>query len=148
MITQTIGDLYDRCTENFGDHVALTYQGRHHTYAQLGENARRIAGALQALGLEKGDKVAFLMANCPEYVFCEYAVAKIGAIRVPLAVLLASADHVYMMNQVKAKVLVYHEKMVDRVQQMIPELETVEHFICVAESAQSVPSRTSCTCRP
>jgi len=140
MITQTIGDLYDRCTENFGSHIALTYQGRHHTYAQLGENARRIAGALQALGLEKGDKVAFLMANCPEYVFCEYAVAKIGAIRIPLAVLLASADHVYMMNHVKAKVLIYHEKMVDRVQKMIPELETVEHFICVAESARSVPS--------
>jgi acyl-CoA synthetase (AMP-forming)/AMP-acid ligase II len=139
MITQTIGDLYDRCTGNFGAKIALTYQGGHHTYAQVGENARRIANALQTLGLVKGDKVAFLMANCPEYVFCEYAVAKIGAIRVPLAVLLGSGDHVYMMNTVRATTLVYHEKMVGRVLEMIPALETVEHFICVAESAGSVP---------
>jgi len=103
MITQTIGDLYDRCTENFGAHPALTYKGRHCSYARMGENARRIANALQSLGLAKSDKVAFLMANCPEYVFCEYAVAKIGAIRIPLAVLLSPADHIYMMNQVKAR---------------------------------------------
>ena len=139
MITQTIGDLYDRCTANFGADIALTYHGRHHTYAELGENARRIANALQALGLGKGDKVAFLMANCPEYVFCEYAVAKIGAIRVPLAVLLSSGDHVYMMNKVGAKTLIYHEKMIARVQAMAPQLETVEHYICVAGSPADVP---------
>jgi len=138
MITQTIGELYDRCTENFGAHIALTYKGNNHSYAQVGENARRIANAMQRLGLAKGDKVAFLMANCPEYVFCEYATAKIGTIRVPLAVLLNSADHIYMMNQVKAKALIYHEKLADRVRGMIPELETVEHFICVAEEPQSV----------
>ncbi|MEE4608334.1 MAG: AMP-binding protein, partial [Desulfobacteraceae bacterium] len=138
MITQTLGDLYDRCTENFGEHIALTYKGRHHSYAQIGDNARRIANALQTLGLVKSDKVAFLMANCPEYVFCEYAVAKIGAIRIPLAVMLGSADHVYMMNQVKAKVLIYHEKMTDRVLKMMPDLETVKHFICVADTPESV----------
>ena len=139
MITQTIGDLYDRCSQNFGSHIALTYQGRHHTYDQMGRNAYCIANALQTLGFSKGDKIALLMANCSEYVFCEYAVAKIGAIRVPLAVLLSISDHVYMMNQVQATTLIYHEKMVGRVQEMIPTLETVKHYICVAESAESVP---------
>ncbi len=139
MITQTIGDLYDRCAENFGAYTALTYKGRHYSYAHMGKSARCIANALQSLGLAKGDKVAFLMANCPEYVFCEYAVAKIGAIRIPLAVLLSSADHIYMMNQVKARVLIYHEKMEQRVQEMIPSLETVKHFICVAAAPEDVP---------
>jgi fatty-acyl-CoA synthase len=138
MITQTIGDLYDRCTADFSDHIALTYKGNHHTYAQLGENARRIGNALQGLGLAKGDKVAFLMANCSEYVFCEYAVAKIGAIRIPLAVLLSAGDHVYMMNKVGAKALIYHEKLAGRVEEMLPELKTVEHFICVAGAKENV----------
>ncbi len=138
MISQTIGDLYDRCTTNFSDHVALTYKGGNHTYGEIHENAYRIGNALQGLGLEKGDKIAFLMANCSEYVFCEYAIAKIGAIRVPLAVLLSSGDHVYMMNTVEAKALIYHEKMAGRVLEMMPELKTVKHFICVAESEESV----------
>lgn len=138
MISQTIGDLYDRCVKFYGKHVALTFGDSHYTYSEMGCNALSIGGALQALGLKKGDNVAFLMANCPEYVFCEYAVAKIGAIRVPLAVLLNSSDHIYMMNTAECSTLIYHEKMVDRVQEMMPSLKTVKHFICVADEAKKV----------
>jgi len=138
MINQTLGDLYDRCTRQFAQEIALTYKGNHHTYADLGENSLRIGNGLQELGIAKGDKVAFLMANCPEYVFCEYAVAKTGAVRVPLAVLLGSEDHIYMMNLVKARVLIYHEKMADRVEEMIPRLKSVEQFICVADKKETV----------
>jgi len=138
MITKTIADLYDQCTGDYSHHTALVYKDKSHTYGQINENGLKIAAALQKLGVEKGDKAAFLMANCPEYVFCEYAVAKTGAVRVPLAVLLGASDHVYMMNHVGAKVLIYHEKLAGRINDMARELETVEHFICVAESAESV----------
>jgi len=138
MISQTIGDLYDRCVQYYGDNIALTYGDQNVTYAEIGHNGRCIASALQKIGLKKGDRVGFLMANCTEYVFCEYAVAKIGAIRVPLAVLLNPDDHIYMMNTVACTTLVYHEKMKDRVQQMMPSLESVEKFICVAQDKGNV----------
>ena len=51
--------------------------------------------------------------------------AKIGCIRVPLAVLLSSGDHVYMMNQAECTTLIYHEKMAPRVKEMMPQLSTV-----------------------
>jgi acyl-CoA synthetase (AMP-forming)/AMP-acid ligase II len=105
----------------------------------MGENAYRLANAFLELGLQKGQRVAFLMANCPEYIFTEYALAKIGAVRVPLAVLLNSDDHVYMMNHSEAVVLVYHEKLTARVLAMLPQLETVKHFICVSADAGNVP---------
>lgn len=138
MISQTIGKLYDRCVEYYSEHIALTYGNSNYTYSEMGHNALCIAGAMQELGLKKGDKIAFLMANCSEYVFCEYAAAKIGAIRIPLAVLLNPADHIYMMNTVECNTLIYHEKMADRVQEMMPLLETVEHFICVADVPENV----------
>ena len=138
MISQTIGDLYDRCVQYYGENIALTYGDQNVTYAEMGYNGRRIASALQKMGLNKGDRVAFLMANCTEYVFCEYAVAKIGAIRIPLAVLLNPADHIYMMNTVSCTTLVYHEKMKDRVEQMMPSLESVENYICAAEDPGNV----------
>jgi acyl-CoA synthetase (AMP-forming)/AMP-acid ligase II len=135
----TVGELYDSCVAYYGSAVALKLGDRSWTYAELGDNASRLATALHGLGLEKGDRVAFLMANCPEYLFAEYALAKLGAVRVPLAVLLGSDHHVYMMNHSESTTLVYHEKLAERVQQMLPELETVRRFICVSEDPSKVP---------
>jgi len=138
MISMTIGDYYDRCVDFFGDRIALTFKDQSHTYREMGHKANCLLNALQKLGLKKGDKVSFLMANCPEYVFCEYAVAKSGCIRVPLAVLLGSNDHIYMMNQAECTTLIYHQRMAARVQEMIPQLETVKNFICVGGDPASL----------
>ncbi len=132
----TLGNLYDACTTYYADQVAIKFGGRAITYRQLRENAYRLANAFQSIGIKKGDKVAFLMVNCPEYIFTEYALAKIGAVRVPLAVALGGADHVYMMNHSEAKVLIYHARLTPRVKEMLPQLQTVQQFVCVgAESA-------------
>ena len=112
MITLSIGDYYDRCVNFFGDRTALTYKDQSYTYHEVGHKAKCLANALQTkIDLEKGAKIAFLMANCPEYIFCEYAIAKVGGIRVPLAVLLSSNDHIYMMNQAECSALIYHESL-------------------------------------
>ncbi len=138
MITLTVGDLYDRCVEYYSDRVALTYKDQSVTYKEMGYRANCLVTALDGLGLKKGDRVGFLMANCPEYIYCEYAVAKAGATRVPLAVLLNPDDHIYMLNLVECTTLIYHEKMAERIKGMIPELKTVKNFICVAADPASV----------
>ena len=138
MVPITVGDLYDRSVQFYGKHTAITFGDISYTYCQMGDKANRLATAFQDLGLKKGDKVAFLMANCPEYIFCEYALAKNGGIRVPLAVLLGSEDHSYMMNLTECKALVYHENLADRVKEMMPRLDTVTTFICVGEKHEAV----------
>ena len=135
----TVGELYDICVAHYGPQAALKFRQRTCTYEELGENAYRVANAFHALGLKKGDRVAFLMANCPEYIFTEYALAKLGAVRVPLAVLLGSEHHVYMMNHSKSVALVYHESQAPRVKAIIPQLETVRHFICISEDPGAAP---------
>lgn len=135
----TVGELYDRAVAHGGDRVAITDGPRAFTYRQLGDQALRLAAALQALGLGRGDRVAFLMANCAEYVACEYAVARIGATRVPLAVLLGNDDHAYMMNFARCRALVYHAKLAGRVAAMAPGLDSVGHFIRVGTTADPLP---------
>jgi acyl-CoA synthetase (AMP-forming)/AMP-acid ligase II len=138
MIAWTVGELYDRCVDFYGPETAITYKDQSYTYKEMGHKADCLVRAFQELGLGKGDTVSFLMANCPEYVFCEIAVAKSGCVRVPLAVLLSSSDHVYMMNQAESTTLIYHESMASRVKEMIPRLETVKNFICVSRDSASV----------
>lgn len=129
MFGLTIGDYYDRAIDAFHDRIAVKSQNETYTYGQIRTGAYRLARALANLGFKKGDRIAFLMPNCPEYIFCEYALAKLGIVRVPLAVLLLSKDHIYMMNQAKCKAIIYHERMASRVMEMIPSLKTVEKFI-------------------
>jgi len=140
MIEHTVADLYERAVRLGGDRTALTQGDRSMTYRQLGEDAARLGNAFTALGVASGDRVAFLMANCMEYVACEYAVARVGAVRVPLAVLLANADHVYMMNFARCTTLVYHEKLAARVLEMQPQLTTVRHYVCVSDEPGRVPA--------
>ncbi|TFH47494.1 MAG: long-chain fatty acid--CoA ligase, partial [Lysobacterales bacterium] len=115
MLSSTVGELYDRCVDFYGRHTAITHGSRSITYEQLGKNAKCLARGLQDQGVKKGENIAFLMANCPEYIFFEYALAKIGAVRVPLAVLLSPPDHFYMMNEAQCTTLIYHESMSQRV---------------------------------
>ena len=136
----TCADLYDRSVAAFRQNTAILFNDEKFTYDDLQKNAYSLANALDKLGLKKGDRVAFLMANCPEYIYCEYALGKLGMVRVPLAVLLNSKDHIYMMNQSECKAIIYHEKMAGRVKEMIPSLETVKHFICAAKDITAVPA--------
>jgi acyl-CoA synthetase (AMP-forming)/AMP-acid ligase II len=131
MIRATVGELYDRCVRDYGPRVAVTCGETQFTYDGLAERAAGLHAALHELGIRPKERIAFLMANCAEYVFCEYAVAKAGATRVPLAVLLAPDDHIYMMNFARCTTLIYHVKFVERVLAMQPKLETVQRFICI-----------------
>lgn len=140
MSGMTVGMLYDRCVQFYGDSTAIKQGAATYTYAEMGASGARLIGALKALGVQKGENVAFLMANCPEYIFCEYALAKIGAPRVPLAVLLSSADHIYMMNHAECTTLIYHQKLAARVAEMRPHLKTVHRFICVSDDPAALPA--------
>ena len=139
MLRSTVGELYDRCVDFYADHIAITHGSRSVSYGEMGVSAKSLARALQDLGISKGANIAFLMANCPEYFFCEYALAKIGAIRVPLAVLLSPHDHVYMMNEAECTTLIYHQSMRQRVEGMIPDLLTVTRFICIGDGKNLLP---------
>lgn len=133
MLRTTVGELYDRCVDFYGRRIAITHGSRSVTYDEMGANSKSLARALQDDGVSKGENIAILMANCSEYIFCEYALAKIGAVRVPLAVLLSPQDHIYMMNEAECTTLIYHESMFERVEGMIPGLKTVNRYICVGK---------------
>jgi len=134
----TAGYLYDWCTSFYKNEVAIRYFNQTFTYGEIKQQAYSLANALSRKGLKKGDRIAFLMKNCPEYVVCEYALVKNGYVRVPLAVLLGNNDHIYMMNQAECTTLIYHEKMSQRVQEMAPHLQTVKHYICVSDSPEKI----------
>ena len=84
LLEQTIPDNLDATVAAFGDREALVdaAQGIRWTYAEFGAEVGRLARALLASGVTKGERVGIWAPNCAQWTVVQYATAKIGAILV------------------------------------------------------------------
>jgi fatty-acyl-CoA synthase len=81
----TLGELIDRAAQNWPNGEALVCGGERVTYAQLRLRAVTLAAGLLRRGVKKGDKVAVLFTNIPQWAYAEFALDKIGAVVVPIS---------------------------------------------------------------
>ena len=81
--------------------------GRSLTYQSLDNRASALAAGFQAKGIAKGDRVALLMPNCPEFFEIQFACAKVGAICLPLNWRLTEAELEYILNDSTPSVLIF-----------------------------------------
>ena len=88
------------------DFIAVSFNEIAITYKELNERVNRFAAALQKAGLEKGDRVAFLLVNSPTYVIGFFAVLKIGAIAVNLNVGIQGEELIRCLNDSGAKAVI------------------------------------------
>lgn len=87
--------LYDmlRITvSRFPQQKATLYFGTSLTYTQLLERVHRMAAALSSMGIKKGDRVAVMLPNCPQYLISFFAIARLGAICVQVSPLFQSDE--------------------------------------------------------
>jgi acyl-CoA synthetase (AMP-forming)/AMP-acid ligase II len=80
----TIGDIARRNAQLHPDKVGLKFEGRSYTYAEFNQRVNRLANGLLELGLSKGARVGLLERNRPELIEAYFAIAKSGAIAVPI----------------------------------------------------------------
>lgn len=79
----TVGDLFDHVSERHGD-GELVFPGERCTYARLGERVRTLARSLRALGVGAGDPVGLLLVPGIDNIAAFGAIAKLGAVAVPI----------------------------------------------------------------
>ena len=72
--------------------AALIHEGRPITYRELAARVRRAAGAYRELGIERGDRVALLLGNVPEFVVALHGALSMGAVVAPLNVMLTGEE--------------------------------------------------------
>jgi O-succinylbenzoate-CoA ligase len=88
---------------------------RRFTYAELDARCNRTANALAALGVQPGDRVALLMMNGVEFMDTFFAIAKLGAVCVPLNWRLVPEELAFILKDSGATVLVYGQEFGDNV---------------------------------
>lgn len=87
--------------------LAITYEGRDWTYADLLRTTRRMAGALAALGLGAGDRIAMWMPTLPEYLFLSFAAWRLGAVVVSVNTRFQSSEVDHVVGGQRPKMLAF-----------------------------------------
>ena len=90
----------------FSGLVALIHPDGRLTHDGLAENVRRFAAALAAQGVKRGDKVGLMIPNRPEFTIGYYAILHLGAVVVPLNILLVADEVAYTLTDSDAVALV------------------------------------------
>jgi long-chain acyl-CoA synthetase len=80
----SVADLLQIPANAYPDKAALHFLGREIIYWELRQQVLRMANALGALGVQKGDRVGLHLPICPQYIIAYYAVLSLGAIVVNL----------------------------------------------------------------
>ncbi|HLN13012.1 MAG TPA: AMP-binding protein [bacterium] len=115
------------------DRTIVRFDGEQVTYAELQDRVGRTAGALRALGVQAGDRVAVLDTNTPAVIEVAYAAASLGAVFVPLNYRARSGELLHMVDAAAPRVLLVGARYLDlagevgRACAAPPRFVTLEH---------------------
>jgi fatty-acyl-CoA synthase len=99
-------------------------------WAGIARDARRLANALERLGIQRGDRVATLAMNHGRHLVSWYGVIGMGGILHTVNPRLFDDQLAYIINHAEDRVLFYDAAFGPIVERLKPQLQTVEHFIC------------------
>jgi fatty-acyl-CoA synthase len=124
----TIGDIPKRTAAQCPDRTAIIFQGKRISFQELNENCCRFAHSFEALGAQKGDRVAFLAHNCLQYIYAWLGMAKIGCTIVPLNFMLKPFEVEFIINHAEPRFFFVEDALVPPVLEVAGKLKSVEKF--------------------
>jgi acyl-CoA synthetase (AMP-forming)/AMP-acid ligase II len=107
----------------------IVFEGKRWTYAQTSERINRLTNGLVQLGIGKGDRVGALQVNCYQYIESYFAVAKLGAIFVPLNFRAKADELAFMIGNAEVEVLFVGSRYLDIVNAILSQSSTVKECI-------------------
>ena len=138
---QNLVELYQRSVESFSTNPLFgTKKGDQWvwmTYGEFGEKVDAMRGALAQIGIEKGDRVAVIADNRPEWAIAAYAAYGLGAGYVPMYESMLDKDWKYILNDCGAKALIVaNGDILARCAAFKDELSTLETLVVMDDVAK------------
>jgi fatty-acyl-CoA synthase len=131
-----VDEMLIRSARRFPNKLAIIDNEVRMTYQLLQSRVSNLAGWFQSQGIKKGEKVALLLYNSIEYTECFFALAKIGAVAVPVNFRLQKLEFEYILDNSDSKMLVAHHDFTSVIEQIRPNLPLLENVIIVNESEE------------
>lgn len=122
---KSLPEIFDESFEKYSDRTAIIFEGNEIKYKELKDLVDRFATALSELGVEKGDKVALYLPNCPQYPIAYVGALKAGATVTPISPVYVSKEVAHQLTNSGAKTIVCLDSLYDKVEMADVELENV-----------------------
>ena len=119
--------LYAECEAVVDGHARFTY-------AAFFDRCDRWSAALQSLGVQPGDRVAYIAPNTHAQLESFYAIPQIGAVLVPINYRLTAADFAYLIQHSGSRVVCAHADYLDAMDSIRADLPGVQHFVALEGS--------------
>lgn len=135
----SLTQLLDEAVMAYADHTAMTFFKKTYTYTELAQEINNTAQALAKKGLQKGDRVAIMLPNCPQYPISFYASLTCGATIVQVNPMYQAAELIHILNDSGAKILIVMDQLLP-LYESIQEQTSVDEVIAVAVETGSMPA--------
>ena len=141
----TVKQVLDRVRRFGADSEVVTLKGendlRRASYPEVAARADRLASALSKRGIGEGDRVGTFMWNNQEHFEAYLAVPSMGAVLNTVNIRLFPEQVVYIVNHAKDRILFVDDSLVELIEKLAPQFESVEHFVVVGDGdAGSLPN--------
>jgi fatty-acyl-CoA synthase len=141
--SRTIPRLIDELAARFAAREALVGAGKRLTYASLRDAVRAFAKGLHGLGVRKGDKVAILMGNKPEWIIADLAICSLGAIMVAVNTWVTARELRHILAHSDAVMLIASDaflkcdyfSMLEELEPLAQSMPDLEHIVHVGARA-------------
>ncbi len=141
----TVLELLERRLESAPDAPYLDVCGDTASAAEVASVADRLANAYGQLGVRPGDRVATLIENSAEAMYAWWGAVRAGAVAVPVNTAYKGDYLRHQLADSGARVLVVEADLVDRVQRIADQVESLDHVVVLGEDSASLPGVTDHT---
>jgi long-chain acyl-CoA synthetase len=136
----TISEMFQRVMAKFerGTRPALMYKAgdgyRGISYSQLSDKVEQMACGLASMGVRRGDRVAIIAENRPEWVISDQAIVALGALSVPIYPTMTAKQNEYIFNDAGVKIVVVSNQFqLNKVMRVFNDVESLEKVILMTE---------------
>jgi len=112
---KSIVEYFDEAVEKWGNKTAVVFYGKKLTYKELRESSLRFATALHDLGIRKGDMVAILVPNSPQFMIAYFGILRLGAVVTTLSPLYTPREIVHQLKDSGATTIICLDLLYEKV---------------------------------
>jgi len=134
-----IGSIFSRHGRYRPNHPAVVFEDRRLTWREYNRNINHLANAMLQMGIGKGDKVATILPNCMELLETYWAVAKIGAVVVPLSTLLRAGAMKTLLQNSDTVMVITRSEFVDELDTIRADLSAIKADRWILTDQPDVP---------
>jgi long-chain acyl-CoA synthetase len=138
----------EEASRTFAERTAIIADNQRISYTELNKSVNAIAHLLAKKGIKKDDKVALMLPNIPEFIYCYFAVVKLGAVAVPLNTAATPYELSFLLENSDTKILLAMEPARKRFEEIQDKLTSCKQIVTVDSTDSNSPFKKALAAGP